>query len=613
MRTVDLREGLVVVARGAAATVVRCLPDLKLEIFSQSLRRVITVNMDEIEILPVRDDKNFSLVSNEVFSRAVDSTPEEFELAKERFETIALCLSGAIDPRMAAEKLKIRLSYFYKLKKLYDINSGPSSLIRLARGRPQGARLLSYEVENYIKLAIDKKYQGKAATYAAVWREVECLCIENDHPIPSRNAVVARIKSLDKRELHERKYGAESASQRYDRKPGKKNTSRPLQHTQMDHTLVDVILVDDEKRCPVGRPWLTVVIDIHTRVILGYYLSLHAPSSVSVASAVSFAALPKHSFLKSMNLPPGLYPYYGVPAVIHMDNAKEFKSTKFQMACARNGIEPQWRPLGRKHYGGHVERLIGTLMTDNVHFLPGSTFSNVLKRRDYDSEKNAALTFKEFSRWFAGQVAVYHGRTHKSLGISPKLAWENFFKNSKGEIRYPSLVPRALDFKLDFMPEERRRIHPNGIMFGNRWYWSPALQPYIGQRQVIVKYDPYSMRSMWARIENEYIQLNFSDVTSDDFTFEEYRASLYRGGIKRGKAQSLEDPLLVSIIRGNERLVENSIKETKRARRQKQAIKESQESSSNLDIKNIDPQNAVVGTAKPDYSQKAAPYCGGKK
>jgi hypothetical protein len=34
---------------------------------------------------------------------------------------------------------------------------------------------------------------------------------------------------------------------------------------QIDHTLVDVIVVDEIERKPIGRPWLTLVVDVATR------------------------------------------------------------------------------------------------------------------------------------------------------------------------------------------------------------------------------------------------------------------------------------------------------------------------------------------------------------
>lgn len=68
----------------------------------------------------------------------------------------------------------------------------------------------------------------------------------------------------------------------------------------MDHTLVDVHILADDRVHVIGRPWLTVVIDEYSRVLLGYYLSLYVPSAVSVACALSHAILPKNDFLKKI-------------------------------------------------------------------------------------------------------------------------------------------------------------------------------------------------------------------------------------------------------------------------------------------------------------------------
>jgi putative transposase len=43
------------------------------------------------------------------------------------------------------------------------------------------------------------------------------------------------------------------------------------------------------------------------------------------------------------------------------------------------GIRIDYRPPGTPHFGGHIERLIGTTM-GAVHLLPGTTFSNVAEK-----------------------------------------------------------------------------------------------------------------------------------------------------------------------------------------------------------------------------------------
>jgi transposase InsO family protein len=56
----------------------------------------------------------------------------------------------------------------------------------------------------------------------------------------------------------------------------------PLEIVQIDHTLVDVSVVDREHRLSIGRPWLTLAIDIATRAVVGFSVSFENPSVLSV-------------------------------------------------------------------------------------------------------------------------------------------------------------------------------------------------------------------------------------------------------------------------------------------------------------------------------------------
>lgn len=104
----------------------------------------------------------------------------------------------------------------------------------------------------------------------------------------------------------------------------------------------------------------------------------------------------------------------GKPQALYVDNAREFKSEALRRGCEQHGIAVDYRPLGRPHYGGIVERIIGTVM-EQVHELPGTTFSNPAERGAYDAEKMAALTVAELERWLVLAVATYHGTVQPDL------------------------------------------------------------------------------------------------------------------------------------------------------------------------------------------------------
>lgn len=51
---------------------------------------------------------------------------------------------------------------------------------------------------------------------------------------------------------------------------------RPLELVEIDHAVADIMIVDEVERRSSGRPWLTLVIDVATRMIFGFHLSLDA-------------------------------------------------------------------------------------------------------------------------------------------------------------------------------------------------------------------------------------------------------------------------------------------------------------------------------------------------
>lgn len=575
MGTVDIKEGLILVANGGVCRVIKLLAKDELLVASQKDGSKYKVSLGEIELLPILSSDGLELISPEVNQEVESYAQEEVEVARERFDAIAEYLAGKVSLGDTLKYLGVSKSHFFRLRNNYSAEMGLVSLLRRKRGVRTNSFRLGDQVEDIIQKSIDEKYNGNSASMGGVFSDVNVKCIESGLRTPSKSTVRKRIKNRDAREITLKKEGKDAASQKHDGRPGSKKVTRPLAFTQMDHTLVDVILVDDNERRPLGRPWLTVIIDLYSRVILGYYLSLHAPSTVSVSCAITHAALPKHTFMSRLGIGVDAYPFYGVPSEIGMDNAKEFKSKKFQKACSLNGIKPSWRPPEKKHYGGHVERLFGTLMIGNVHLLPGTTYSSVKSRKDYDSDKQSSLTFKEFCAWFARQVALYHARTHSALKMSPAAKWKEYYCPDRGGSAHPAIISDPFKFKLDFMPEEYRPIKTGGIDLNGYKYWSSSISHNVGKEKYKVKYDPFSLKTIWVYIDGDYVPVNFSDSTLADRSLTEHKCMVrYNRLVGASRSGELEDHSLISLAQEADSLVENSKKETRRARKAAAAKKE---------------------------------------
>ena len=102
--------------------------------------------------------------------------------------------------------------------------------------------------------------------------EVAVRCRLLRVPCPSRPAIDRRLKRSSGLKVHRRGVAAPGNA---DPKisPGSYIVERPLDVVQIDHTPMDIVVVDDLYRQPLGKPYLTLATDVATRCILGFVIS----------------------------------------------------------------------------------------------------------------------------------------------------------------------------------------------------------------------------------------------------------------------------------------------------------------------------------------------------
>ncbi|OLU16970.1 hypothetical protein BVH01_10420 [Pseudomonas sp. PA1(2017)] len=314
------------------------------------------------------------------------------------------------------------------------------------------------------------------------------------------------MKNLGEKKLYAMTHSAEQVKQRFKLKPGYKEVTRPLQWVQFDHTKVDLMVVDEDDRTVVlGRPYISVAIDLYSRVILGFYVSLLSPSAVSVGMLMESCVLSKKELLQRLGLPEHLLPFSGLPEVIHTDNAKEFISDVFVLNAKEFDINVVHRDIPQKHQGGHIESLIGKIMLKNIHPLPGTTGSNPVERKHLNSEKEAAIGLNGLRTILAYHIHSYHNMVHSGIGDTPANVWNEWCEKNDNKIR--SLDPKLhTNFKYRFYPEMSKPIVVKGIEMMRRYYSSSDLADKVGDR-VVVKYDPYDLGHIFVNLNGDFKEI----------------------------------------------------------------------------------------------------------
>jgi len=300
--------------------------------------------------------------------------------------------------------------------------------------------------------------------------------------VPSLSTIRNRLQEIPPRKRHARLYGSQAAAQRYDPILGSfPDANWPLAVVQIDHVLLDLIVVDQVARQPIGRPWLTLMFDVFSRMVTGFYVSLDPPGAMSTGLCIAHSILPKEEWLLRIGST-ATWAVWGEADAIHGDNA--FRIEMLQDSCHKRKINLIWRPIKKPRFGGHIERWVGTL-GQAIHYLPGTTFSNTKERGNYDSDKNACFTLSELELWLVEKIAAYHVEPHSQIEMSPLERYR--IGVLKGAPGHPAvgLRPRIVDphaqilLQLDLMPVVRRTVQRYGVELNKIFYYGDELRGWI--------------------------------------------------------------------------------------------------------------------------------------
>ncbi|MDB6160011.1 MAG: integrase, partial [Gammaproteobacteria bacterium] len=481
--------------------------------------------------------------------------------------------------QVAAKQLQLSVTHAYRLMDRYQADPRLTSLLPARRGRKHGHRRLPEMVEEIIQAATDEMYLTRQkASLTALIAEIRRRCRSLDLPSPSRNAVRLRLTARPVAHVVARREGRKAARDRFAPAIGRLEAPWPLSLVQIDHTLVDVIVVDSVTRAPIQRPWLTLSIDVCSRCVPGFYLSLEPPSATSVALCITQSALPKEGWLAARGVEE-VWPVSGVPGRLHLDNAREFRSEALRRGCEQYGIGIHYRPVRMPHYGGHIERLIGTMM-GKVHLLPGTTFSDVRVKGDLDPQKYAVMTLQDLESWLAHAIAGdYHRNIHSALNMPPLAAWERGIvgDNPTSGRGRPVAVSDPRRFLIDFLPIERRLVRRDGILLNSIHYWSDALSIWIGRpEKMILRYDPRDLSRIYLLApDGHYYDVGYRDVRRPPISLWEHRLALKR---LRDEGRALVDEAAIfRTVEHMRKIAEEAIASSKTARRQRERLRVIQE------------------------------------
>lgn len=271
----------------------------------------------------------------------------------------------------------------------------------------------------------------------------------------------------------------------------------PWQMVHVDHTEVDVELVDEDTGTNLGRPWLSLMFDAYSRKVLAFVLTFDPPSTNTLRLLLR-DCVRRHSRL---------------PSTLILDGGKEFGSEFFEALAAMFEINILKRPPAQCRFGSVIEREFKTLNQQFFHNLAGNTQNtrNVRQLTKAVNPKGLAVWSLEALHALLFQFCydLHEKNPHSALGMSPADAY------SKGLALSGARAARQVSYDDVFRfltmattPKGTAKVQPClGVKIRYFYYWNEEMRdPQWEGKTVRVRYDQEDLGVAYAYIGSKWVK-----------------------------------------------------------------------------------------------------------
>lgn len=495
--------------------------------------------------------------------------PRMDELTEEQLEVFAQnsWLVSLVQNGVPVKEALLRLGITRSERSVRDLmrryrKNGNRGLLDQRWFRRIEAEVLTPEVK---KLALAIYFEYPAAGPRAVWSELCKVCLERGLKEPSESTVSKFLATLPEalKMFRQGKSGVRKWEQTAAPVVRYENTKFANERWQGDHSPLQIWV-----RARMGGKWkafrayISVLLDVHSRSIAGFVVSIKYPDAWTIA-LLFYRAIrrkPRKAWLNR-----------GAPFIFQSDRGRDFLSHAVAATLGKLKVQlepdPPYYPNGK----GKVERWFQTLDTGCLRLLAGhmdavGTSEGAAAKRVHEFLTAPQLT-TEIERWIDKE---YHCRTHSETGRKPAELWEETV-----HLRMPE---NEDDLNLLFLKEDvQRTVKNTGIritMEGvKRIYWSPTLMYHFKER-VRIAYNPEDTESIlvYCAATGKYLCEAF-DMHAEHPRYTARDVLRERGLFRRGMKERIKD-YMDEVYREDRRMAR--IDEWEEARQKALAAQESQ-------------------------------------
>lgn len=294
---------------------------------------------------------------------------------------------------------------------VYAVVSGHANRKRSSRPDDESERLVQDQIENKFCVrngpSVASAYRGYRADLLEANDQRKILGLEPLMQISERS-FYNRIKKLPQEPLMIARLGREATRHHFRMIKGHLPSEHPLDAVEIDHTPLNVFVVDDLSLLPLGRAWLTAIKDRHTGVLLGLYISFQKTGLESIFGCVKHSLESHHLAYELWPDIENPWPAFGRGDRYVSDRGADFLSPRYRAAITELGSMYEYCQVRTPWLKGSIERFFRTIEQSLFEAMPGRTYSCLKERGDYKPEKDAVIRFTTFVYLMHKWAADYH-------------------------------------------------------------------------------------------------------------------------------------------------------------------------------------------------------------
>ncbi|MBD8548838.1 DDE-type integrase/transposase/recombinase [Sphingomonas sp. CFBP 8760] len=265
------------------------------------------------------------------------------------------------------------------------------------------------------------------------------------YPIPSQSKVYRSWRELENAYTAATMEGAAVMRSEWKGSGRSLKAKHPLQLAMIDHTRLPMsVVIDLDNDIVFNEIWLTVLVDVYSRAVLGWVITAFPPSLWTVAEVIRRANRQKRPPPGMAKKHPILRRLCGRSDIIIVDNGREFRGHGLEDAVAGAGFSIRFAPIKRPTYKAVIERLFRTIKGKLTSRLPGVTIPIArASKREYDARIKACVILEDLEALMNQCMAEYHTEPHEGLlGRQPALVFQ---KGTGGHIEICHEIDRFMN------------------------------------------------------------------------------------------------------------------------------------------------------------------------